>query len=766
MTFETTYPIKTIIENVQNVLIQYSDEVINIIKNRFFLFLIMIFIFVLIVLISKKLNIFLIISFLIMTVISMNKNIINWSDNIKINGLKTAIIYDLIGNINENVEFEDMNDDLSIEDEINIYIKDNTKEIELIDEYIYEDNEIENNNINKIIEKETREEFRKVNNYVQGIAPTKKNNYTGLFKGKNLIMICAEAFNSNVVNEELFPTTYRLINNGFKFSNFYQPKCSNSTSGGEYTFMTGMIAVENDSTFRDCIENNMGFTISYKLKEEGYKTYSFHNGKAQYYGRDETHGDLMGFDRFYANDTGLSNMSGKQFLNDIELFDSAFKLMPKNEPFMAYMMSYTGHMPYLAEEDTYYIKYKDKIEKVYKDHSMPFKNYVAKNMVLEEALTNLIKNLEEKNMLNNTVICMAPDHYPYGLYNSNQWTRTKDNYVAELYNDENIDDNPTKRDKTDLILWCGSLENEDQDKVIEINKPTCTIDVTPTLLNLFGIDFDSRIYPGTDMFSLNDGLVIYQDGRFVSLEWTTKTGYEAVPQEYSSKKAKAKNAINYCLFNVKNDYYGYIMGKLGTKKKICYLMFEGGPTDNTLKVLDILDTEKVKATFFVRENTNTDYLTMINNKEHKFGISIFDENDKKNKKTYEEYVRDINNINNRLSKMLKEKPRFVHISKDAKDSFKNDTELFLNVNQYLTALNLHMVDFNVDSNDLQAPITKNDIINNVVNNINDKEHIFVLFHDKENTDITLEALKEIIPILKQKGYMFKTFETWTKVYTE
>lgn len=792
--YDSSYPIKTITSNISNVLLQYNDEILDIVKNQFHLIIIFILFIVLFFILSKivfltndytiKLQKTIIFALTIivsgiLTLLTANKNINNWSDNLVYNGIKTAIIYDLKTDNEYSFDFVDIDIDNNVEI---ITTEDTTQtndEIESIDKKISEEiNEYEflksqeldeynvlDYNFEELNKTETRPDFLRTNNYLSTIKPTKKNKYTGLFKNKNLIMICAEAWNSNIVNKELFPTIYRLINNGFKLNSFYQPHSSSSTSSGEYCFMTGMISVEDDYSFRDSIENNMGFSISSKLHDIGYATYSIHNGVSTYYGRDETHGELLNFDEFLANDTGLFHLLHKQWPDDKEMFDATFEVLPKDKPFMAYYMTYTAHMPYEGKESKQYKYYKDKIDAVYGDtKSIVYKNYVAKNMVLEDALSNLISNLEKNNMLNDTVICMVPDHYPYGLYRSNQFTHTKDNYVAELYNDKNIDDDKIKRDKTDIVLFCGSLENEDKDMVMEINKPTCTIDLTPTLLNLFGVEFDSRIYPGHDIFSSSEGIVIYQDGRFLVDGYACQNSYEDVPSQYMAYKNKVINANNYCKFNIKNDYYGYLVGKTGDIKKICYLMFEGGPTDNTLKILDILEKAKVNATFFISENQKLEYIKTIAKKDHKIGISL-DNIELLINNENEKFAQKIGSIFSKVLDITKDKAYYVHYSKEVKDKLEKDQNIFLNqsIDSQLQKFSLKVVEENVDSKDLTAPITRDEIVNNVLSNVDGKEHIFVLLHDYDNTGITVDALPVIIDGLKNKGYRFKYMDQITKL---
>ena len=292
--YDSSYPIKTIASNISNVLSQYSDEVLDIAKNHLLLLFVFILLLILFFLLSKILfindtdkistqTIIIYISTIVLSTIfavyTVNNNITNWSDNLVYNGLKTAIIYDLKINDNETFDFIDiyLEDNLTKLDETEndqelLNISDSkieNNEYDVLKSLELDDYNIMDYDFEELNKTEQRPEFMRTNYYLDSLQATKKNKYTGLFKNKNLIMICAEAWNSIIVNKELFPTMYRLIHNGFRLNNFYQPHSSSSTSSGEYSFMTGMIPVEDDYSFRDCIENNMGFSISSKLHNEG-----------------------------------------------------------------------------------------------------------------------------------------------------------------------------------------------------------------------------------------------------------------------------------------------------------------------------------------------------------------------------------------------------------------------------------------------------------------------------------------------------------------
>ena len=243
----------------------------------------------------------------------------------------------------------------------------------------------------------------------------------------------------------------------------------------------------------------------------------------------------------------------------------AYDVVSKETPFLAYMMTFNGHKPYSGELNGKMNSFYSKVNNMYRNvYSDPVKFYIAKNMYLEKGLEYLLEKLEEDNLLNDTVICLVPDHYPYGLLDADY------EYLLELYKNEQVVKDVTYRDRTDIILWSGSLENEYKSLIKPVDKVTCTIDLMPTLLNLFGFEFDSRLYPGRDVFSNSEGVVIYQNGMYINNELKINTAPTTFRNKSSYQMYEISNLLNYCRFNVKNDYYGYLTGEKGKKQKTCY----------------------------------------------------------------------------------------------------------------------------------------------------------------------------------------------------
>ena len=360
------------------------------------------------------------------------------------------------------------------------------------------------------------ETVKELCDYISSQPPSMKNEYTGLFAGKNLIMICAEAFSDCVISEELTPTLYRLAHNGFYFSDFYQPSWGGSTSTGEFSMLVGLIPMHEAETIMETVGHNNYFTPGNQLQRQGYFSAAYHCGEYEFYHRDQTHENL-GYDTWLASGNGLNEIVNYD-LSDESLLTRTPSLYLDKAPFSIYYMTYSAHSPYEAHSD--YFENEEnlaKVEALYGDIYKPTTlNYLSYNLELEKGLAALIRQLEETGIADDTVICLTSDHCPYGLEESISWGNAE-NYLADLYGGSY--ETPWEKDHNALILWSGSLENKDKDKACEISAPTSSIDIVPTLSNLFGWEYDSRLLPGRDVFSDQEPIVIWSD-----YSWLTEKG--------------------------------------------------------------------------------------------------------------------------------------------------------------------------------------------------------------------------------------------------
>ena len=368
-------------------------------------------------------------------------------------------------------------------------------------------------NFDSLIAETKQSTLQNAYSFVQSLMPSHKNEYTGLFKDKNLILITAEAFSKEVIDEERTPTLYRMANQGIVFEDYYQPAWGGSTSTGEFSVLMGTIPVDGVSSIKETIGHNLYFTMGNQLQRLGYFSRAYHNNTYTYYGRDKTH-ENFGYEKFIGYGNGMEEGVTKCWpQSDLEMLQFTLPQYIDQQPFSVYYMTVSGHCLYNWGGNKMSSKNKEAVADM-EDASSTIKAYHAANLELEYAMQYLIESLEEAGIANDTVICLTADHYPYGLSQSTTWGNDKD-YLAELYGYK-ADTNP-KRDHSALLIWSGCLEEMEP---IVVSEPTYSLDIVPTLSNLFGVKFDSRLAIGRDALSDAQPLVIWND-----YDWMTELGY-------------------------------------------------------------------------------------------------------------------------------------------------------------------------------------------------------------------------------------------------
>ncbi len=403
-----------------------------------------------------------------------------------------------------------------------------------------------------------------VTEFIQNRSATSKNQYTGIFEGKNLILITAEAFSKEVIDPERTPALYRMSTRGIVFEDFYQPSWGGSTSTGEYSWLMGL-APASSTTMLESDGKNLYFTMGNQLKRLGYFSRAYHNGSWDYYSRYLTHPNL-GYEKFIAIGTGMENgLSGGRFPeSDQEMIDYTLPQYIGHEPFSVYYMTISGHASYAFLDETNDMSIKNRSAVDDLPYSDTVKAYLAANMELEYALESLLQQLEDAGIADNTVIAMVPDHYPYGLSPSTAWGTTSD-FLAELYGFKA--DTPWSRDHNAAIIWCGSLENLSEP--IVVSGPVSSIDLLPTLSNLFGCEYDSRLLAGHDVFSDAEPLVFWNDyswltekGTYLASEnlFTPAVGEDTDDAYIQRVHADVRNKIALSLAVSEYDYYRLLFG--------------------------------------------------------------------------------------------------------------------------------------------------------------------------------------------------------------
>lgn len=414
-----------------------------------------------------------------------------------------------------------------------------------------------------LAESETNQDIAALHTYVGSQTPSMENKYTGLFAGKNLILICAEAFSDAVIDPDLTPTLYRMTHNGFYFSEYYQPTWGGSTSSGEYSFLMGLVPMEGVESMVKTQYNNNYFTLGNQLQREHYYSMAYHSGVYDFYDRDLTHENL-GYGDYLGRGNGLEEQIGSD-ATDTNLFNVTLDDYIDKQPFSIYYMTLSGHCIY--QESIFTDRYLSRVQSVFGSRYKDVTNYYfCYQLELENALTSLIAQLEEAGIANDTVICLTSDHYPYGLEDTDTFNNTED-YVQDLYG--YTVDHSWEQDRNSLIIWSGCLENENKDMACEISAPTYSMDIVPTLSNLFGLEYDSRLLVGRDVFSDAEAIALWnnrcwvtEQGKYDSYEQTfyPNEGYTEDEAYISRINNIVTNKLNFSAQVLNLDYYGVLFG--------------------------------------------------------------------------------------------------------------------------------------------------------------------------------------------------------------
>ena len=399
----------------------------------------------------------------------------------------------------------------------------------------------------KLIKNEEDNTIKEMHKYFSSQEASKKNKYTGMFKDKNLIVLVGESFSSLAIREDLTPNLYKLYKEGFQFDNFYTPIFPVSTADGEYITDTSLIPKEGVWSFLRVAGNYMPYSYANVFEKQGYSSNAYHNHTATYYERDK-YIETMGYNSYLAVGTGLEDrMDTSNWPNsDYEMVKTTVNDYINNEKFMAYYMTVSGHMNYTKIGNMMVYRNWDQVKDL--PYSNKAKGYLAANIELDKAVVELLSRLEQAGKLEDTVIVISGDHYPYGL------TLGEINELSTFERDDKFE-----KFRMPFLIWSGSMKGP-----IKVEKIGSSLDVLPTVLNLFGAEFDSRLLMGRDILSDSDPIVIFSDRSFI----TDKGRYNSLTEQFTPNEGVTieegyVDKINTIIYKkyqmsrliLENDYY-------------------------------------------------------------------------------------------------------------------------------------------------------------------------------------------------------------------
>ena len=374
------------------------------------------------------------------------------------------------------------------------------------------------------------------------------NKYTGIFKNKNLIFVQLEGIDDWLLTEKDMPTLYGMLNNSFVFQNHYSYyNGGGSTFNSEFAVNTGFITplsyTQNAYSFN---KNSFPYSMANMFKNQDYVVNAFHMNSGEYYSR-QTNYSNWGYDKYYGL-LDINDYKDKSYTLDRELInDVTFqeKMFPKDSKFVDYLITYSNHLPFTNTKGVCKLLYdmemdlNDTVDMGEESSSM-FVQLTEEECIRKQAhetdymMELLLKKLTELNLIDDTVIVVFTDHYLYTV---------EDKTILDKY--KNTSNNLIN--KTPFFIWQNNM------KRTNIKEVTSQLNILPTTLNLFGINYNPNYYIGSDALSSNyKGIVFFSDYSWYDVNIYVDNGVIANNKSSSQEYLDEKNYYIHYLTK-KND---------------------------------------------------------------------------------------------------------------------------------------------------------------------------------------------------------------------
>ena len=376
------------------------------------------------------------------------------------------------------------------------------------------------------------------------------NEYTNMFKGKNVIVIHAESMMTNAMSlsfngEEVTPNLNRMAKEGMFFDNFFSQVSVGTSSDSELTYNTSLMPTKSGTAFVSYSDRTYISTPKL-LKEQNYYTFCMHANNADFWNRRAMYNSL-GYDKFYSktdytvekeNVIGLG-LSDKEFFK--QSVEKLKEINQEHEKWYGVLIMLSNHTPFsdtekYGEYNVDIVQEETKEDGTTETVTYPYMegrklgNYFKSLHYADSALGEFMTELEEAGLLENTVIVLYGDHdarlpkkdYNY-LYNYDMETHDIREEEDENYKEYDYYQYELGR-KVPFIIWSKDLIGSEYNKTYSYTMGM--YDVSPTIGNMLG--FTNKYALGHDIFNTRENnIVIFPNGN-----WVNKNVY------YNSQKAE------------------------------------------------------------------------------------------------------------------------------------------------------------------------------------------------------------------------------------
>lgn len=372
------------------------------------------------------------------------------------------------------------------------------------------------------------------------------NAMTGAFAGKNLILVLLESIDTWLLTEDYMPNLYALQQGGINCADHYSPMfISAGTFGSEYTVNTGLLAPTNGVNPKAYSTYAFPYSLANLFEAAGYTANSFHSASPSIYSRGIIHQN-WGYEAYHS----YVEMGMDDYQLDSQMI-RGYDQMVSDTPFFSFLLTYSGHGPYTEAMDNISAPHWEEVYAAVKLDELPasiseddlqeYYRAVAHAMETDAFIGELVESLTADGHLEDTVLIFFADHYCKYMTNTE--------LVMELKGAENSD----LLCQTPFFIYSAGTEP------LTITKPTSTMDITPTIANLFDLDVNYAYYPGNDIFGEDGGYVIFRNYNWYDGEIYYSADYDGEITEYIADRSKTvRTSVNMAWDTLRCNYFAHL----------------------------------------------------------------------------------------------------------------------------------------------------------------------------------------------------------------
>ncbi len=381
-------------------------------------------------------------------------------------------------------------------------------------------------------------DFARVEEYFEKQGAPVPNEYTGIFKDKNVIAVMLEGIDTWMTDKKYTPTMQYMMDNGLDFTNYYSPTFGTGhTFNAEFAFNTGYFSPPSAVSATNFSTNRFPYSMANLFRAEGYSANSFHYNSSEFYNRGIMHKNF-GYEEYNSFPDFDMPITVSQSDSNILKNDAIYQKMIEKQPFFNFIITYSGHVPYTFDDAKLALAKENHPDLIDTSMDLEKNNCLILAADTDDFFRQLLTKLEADKLLDDTVIIVYTDHYAYGFSDQEKLKSYKNG--KKLY-------------QVPAFIYAKGLKGE------KISKPSQTIDMLPTILNLFGIKTEMR-FIGKDILSPEaPGFVYFEDGAWLDEKmYYVPSNEEPAPEdkEYiAAQNERARESLEITEIVITGDYF-------------------------------------------------------------------------------------------------------------------------------------------------------------------------------------------------------------------